>query len=279
MTKKKNSDIIEEKEEKNTKQTKKNSDNKEKSSPKKTKENNELKEKTKKTQKTKKANAVDIVQELLNSEQEITIGDSALLEQIPQEIGLLSLRENVLFNSMIMPIYETREEGIKVIEEAYNTSKFIFVTCQKNSEIAEPTFADLYTLGTVGLILRMIKLPNGHIKALVQGISRAKAFQEVIKNNYSMVKIELIDEVILNESPEIEALIRTARENSEKILQLRGMPVAEIMGILSQINDPGKIADLIASNTRLKAHEAQAMLECLNPLERLKMINSHLLKK
>lgn len=279
MTKKKE-DIIEEKnEEKKVKQTrKKSSTTKEKENKKNIKENAPKRVRTKKT-KDNLTKSIDIVQDLLNSDQEITIGDSALLEQIPQELGLLSLRENVLFNSMIMPIYETREEGIKVIEDAYNTSKFIFVTCQKNPEIAEPNFSDLHSFGTVGLILRMIKLPNGYIKALVQGVSRANAEKEVHKTDYPMVKIHLVDEIQIEESPEIEALIRTARENSEKILQLRGVPVAEIMGILSQVNEAGKISDLIASNMRLKANEAQAMLECLNPLERLKMINSHLLKE
>ena len=112
-------------------------------------------------------------------EQDEYLIDEALLEQIPEELGLLSLRENVLFNSMIMPIYETRETGIEVIEKAYNSSKFIFISAQKNSAVDTPKVSDLYEIGTVGLILRMIKMPNGHIKALIQGISRAKCLQKL----------------------------------------------------------------------------------------------------
>lgn len=215
----------------------------------------------------------------MSEEEELLIGDEALLSEIPHEIGLLSLRENVLFNSMIMPIYETREFGIEAIEKAYNTSKFIFISAQKNSGVDEPEVHDLYELGTVGLILRMIKMPNGHIKALIQGVSRAKCLGEIANAEYPQVFIELIKEQTEPVTPEVIALMRIARENSEKILQLRGVPVAEIMGILSQVDEPGKLADLIASNMRLKADEAQAMLECLNPVERLKMINKHLLKE
>lgn len=212
-------------------------------------------------------------------QEEYLINDEALLEQIPHEIGLLSLRENVLFNSMIMPIYETRETGIEVIEKAYNSSKFIFITAQKNSAVDDPKVSDLYEIGTVGLILRMIKMPNGHIKALIQGISRAKCLGEIAKSAYPQVFIELIKEKSVPVTSEVTALIRLAREYSEKILQLRGVPIAEIMSILMQVEEPGKLADLIASNMRIKAQEAQVMLECLDPVERLKIIIKHLLKE
>lgn len=210
---------------------------------------------------------------------EYLINDDALLEQIPEELGLLSLRENVLFNSMIMPIYETRETGIEVIEKAYNGSKFIFITAQKDSAHDNPKVSDLYEMGTVGLILRMIKMPNGHIKALIQGISRAKCLGEIAKADYPRVLIELIKEKNVEITPKVIALIRTAREYSEKILQLRGVPIAEIMSILMQVDEPGKLADLIASNMRIKADEAQIMLECSDPVERLQIIIKHLLKE
>lgn len=215
----------------------------------------------------------------ISEEEELFIGDEALLSEIPHELGLLSLRENVLFNSMIMPIYETRDFGIDVIEKAYNSSKFLFISAQKNSETDDPTVLDLYETGTVGLILRMIKMPNGHVKALIQGVSRAKCLGQVVNSSYPQVFIELIKEINVPVTPEIIALMRVARENSEKILQLRGVPAAEIISILTQVDEPGKLADLIASNMRLKADEAQSMLECLDPVERLKMINKHLLKE
>lgn len=215
-----------------------------------------------------------------SGEEEVLINDETLLNEIPHKIGLLSLRENVLFNSMIMPIYETRDFGIDAIERAYNESKFIFIAAQKDSSVDEPELPDLFETGTVGLILRMIKMPNGHVKALIQGISRAKCLGEVVTDNEApQVIIELLKDEECEIDAEIEALMRIARENSEKILQLRGVPVAEIMGILTQVDEPGKLADLIASNMRLKVDEAQEMLECLDPVERLKMINRHLLKE
>lgn len=244
-------------------------------------------DKPKKRGRPRKNKAVsDAVQEVAKAaaesqeeQDEFLINDEALLEQVPHQIGLLSLRENVLFNSMIMPIYETRETGIEVIENAYNSSKFIFISAQKDISIENPKVSDLYEIGTVGLILRMIKMPNGHIKALIQGINRAKCLGEVAKADYPQVFIDLIKEKNVEITPEVIALTRLAREYSEKILQLRGVPIAEIMSILMQVEEPGKLADLIASNMRIKADEAQIMLECLDPVERLQIIIKHLLKE
>lgn len=244
-------------------------------------ENFEIEDKPKKRGRPKKSAAKEtkIVDSVPTEQEEIFINEQALLNEIPHEIGLLSLRENVLFNSMIMPIYETRESGIAVIEKAYNSSKFIFITAQKDSFVDEPKINDLYAIGTVGLILRMVKLPNGHIKALIQGISRAKCLGEIAKAEYPQVFIELIKEKTADINPEVTARIRLAREYSEKILQLRGVPIAEIMAILMQVDEPGKLADLIASNMRIKADEAQVMLECLDPVERLNIVIKHLLKE
>ncbi len=244
-------------------------------------ENFEIEDKPKKRGRPKKSAAKEtkIVDSVPAEQEEIFINEQALLNEIPHEIGLLSLRENVLFNSMIMPIYETRESGIAVIEKAYNSSKFIFITAQKDSFVNEPKINDLYAIGTVGLILRMVKLPNGHIKALIQGISRAKCLGEIAKAEYPQVFIELIKEKTADINPEVTARIRLAREYSEKILQLRGVPIAEIMAILMQVDEPGKLADLIASNMRIKADEAQVMLECLDPVERLNIVIKHLLKE
>lgn len=244
-------------------------------------ENFEIEDKPKKRGRPKKNAAEETKTEhsVSTEQEEIFINEQALLNEIPHEIGLLSLRENVLFNSMIMPIYETRESGIAVIEKAYNSSKFIFITAQKDSFVDEPKINDLYAVGTVGLILRMVKLPNGHIKALIQGISRAKCLGEIAKAEYPQVLIELIKEKTADINPEITARIRLAREYSEKILQLRGVPIAEIMAILMQVDEPGKLADLIASNMRIKADEAQVMLECLDPVERLNIVIKHLLKE
>ncbi len=244
-------------------------------------ENFEIEDKPKKRGRPKKSVAKEtkIVDSVPAEQEEIFINEQALLNEIPHEIGLLSLRENVLFNSMIMPIYETRESGIAVIEKAYNSSKFIFITAQKDSFVDEPKINDLYAIGTVGLILRMVKLPNGHIKALIQGISRAKCLGEIAKAEYPQVFIELIKEKTADINPEVTARIRLAREYSEKILQLRGVPIAEIMAILMQVDEPGKLADLIASNMRIKADEAQVMLECLDPVERLNIVIKHLLKE
>jgi ATP-dependent Lon protease len=120
----------------------------------------------------------------------------------------------------------------------------------------------------------MLKLPDGRVKALVQGVAKAKIMRYLRKRSFYRVKIEKIEEQPAgNISLKVEALMRTVRENSEKILSLRGELSGDISSILESIEDPGKLADLAASNLKLKIQDSQVLLELAKPVERLKKVN------
>ena len=126
----------------------------------------------------------------------------------------------------------------------------------------------------------MLKLPDGRVKALVQGITKAKILNYVRKRNHFRVRIEVLEEKP-SDAPDlqIEALMRNVRENSEKILALRGELTGDVGTILESIEDPGKLADLVASNLRLKIDEAQQLIELTDSIERLKKVNDLLFRE
>ncbi len=198
----------------------------------------------------------------------------------PLELPLLPVRDIVVFNYMILPLFVAREKSIAAVEAALNNKRYILIVAQKDEKIDDPTPEDIYTMGTVSLIMRMLRMPDGRLKVLVQGISRARIKRYVEEKPYFKVEIEPIIEKEPEEiTTDAEAQMRTAREQSEKIITLRGMDPTEIMSVLNSVNEPGRLADLVASNLRMPVKVAQTILECTDPLERLKLVNQQLLKE
>ena len=200
---------------------------------------------------------------------------------IPMTIPLLPVRDVVIYPYMILPLFVGRNLSIKAVDEALNKDRYIFLATQKDSSIEEPTEDQIYTVGTVAMIIRMLKLPDGRVKILVQGVAKAriKAFNKEESGFYN-VDIEKIEEPEVKEiTVEIEALMRSVKEQSERILQLRGIVSPDAISILEAIDDPGRLADLVASNLRLKVEESQQVLEIFDPVERLKHVNSLLARE
>ncbi|RJP83117.1 MAG: endopeptidase La [Desulfobacteraceae bacterium] len=199
---------------------------------------------------------------------------------IPDELPLLPVRDVVIFTDMLLPLFIGREKSVIAMEAAVEHDKLLFLATQKDPTIENPDPDEIYPVGTVGRILRMLKLPDGRLKALVQGISKAKIIKYTQKKNSYRVKIELIKEQAAEIiSLESEALMRNVREQCEKILALRGEMTGEVGSILDNIEDPGKLADLVASNLRLKTEDAQVLLELTDPIQRLNKINEFLSKE
>lgn len=197
--------------------------------------------------------------------------------EIPNILPLMTLRDVVIFTDMLLPLFVGREKSIHAVEEALAKDRFLFLVTQKDPAIENPEPDDIYKVGTVCRILRMLKLPDGRLKALVQGISKAKITRYVRKKTLYRVKIETIpEEHVKDISLETEALMRNVRENCEKLLALRGELIGDVTTILENIVEPGKLADLVASNLRLKIEDAQVLLELTDPLERLKKVNEFL---
>ncbi len=199
---------------------------------------------------------------------------------IPLVLPMLPVRDVVIFTDMLLPLFVGREKSVHAVEEAIEKDKFLFLAAQKDPTNESPDPEEVFTVGTVSRILRMLKLPDGRLKALVQGVAKARIVKYVKKRISYRVKIELMDEEPVEEvSVETEALMRNVREQCEKILALRGEMVGDINTILANIEDPGKLANLVVSNLKLKIEDAQVLLEMTDPQKRLKKVNEMLSKE
>ncbi len=199
---------------------------------------------------------------------------------IPTTLPMMPVRDVVIFTDMLLPLFVGRERSVKAIEESIAKDRYLFVATQIDPGIENPGPEEIYRVGTVSRILRMLKLPDGRVKALVQGIAKARIVKYVRKRDLFRVKIEIIEEQEPSAMDlESEALMRNVREYSEKILTLRGEFTNEVGSILDSIDDPGRLADLVASNLRLKIEESQAIIEIFDPLERLKKVNDLLFRE
>jgi len=199
---------------------------------------------------------------------------------IPEKLPLLPVRDIVVFPYMVLPLFVTREKSIKSLEEALANDRLIFLVAQKNLPEDDPSMKDLYRVGTVGMIMRMLKLPDGKTKILVQGLSKASIRETLQTTPYFLVKVENIKDPFITEiTLETEALMRNVREQLERITSYGKMLSPDLMFILEGVDDPGRLADLVASNLDLTVEKAQEVLELLDPIQRLKAINEILGKE
>ncbi|MBC2710674.1 MAG: endopeptidase La [Desulfosarcina sp.] len=199
---------------------------------------------------------------------------------IPTILPMMPVRDVVIFTDMLLPLFVGREKSVNAIEESISKDRYLFVATQMDPGIENPKTEEIYQIGTVSRILRMLKLPDGRVKALVQGIAKARIVKYVRKRSVFRVKIDIIEEPEYSAVDlETEALMRNVREYSEKILTLRGEYTSEVGSILTSIEDPGRLADLVASNLRLKIDESQAIIEVIDPFERLKKVNDLLFRE
>jgi ATP-dependent Lon protease len=202
------------------------------------------------------------------------------LFSLPETLPLLPVRDIVVFPYMVLPLFVSREKSIKSLEEALSNDRLIFLVAQKNVSEEDPSMKDLYRVGTVALVMRMLKLPEGKTKILVQGISKAAIKETLQTSPYFLVKVENIKDPFITEiNLETEALMRNVREQLERIVSYGKMLSPDLMFILESVDDPGRLADLVASNLDLTVEKAQEVLEILDPIERLKALNEILGKE
>lgn len=199
---------------------------------------------------------------------------------LPQVLPVLAVRDIVVFNYMILPLFVGREKSVQAVDSALAGDRYILILTQKDETVEDPGADELYMTGTVGMIMRMLKMPDGRLKVLVQGLARAKVKRFKTSDPFHVAEIETLMEPETGPlTPEQEALIRSSREQSERILTLRGISSQDIMSVLNNVSEPGRLADLIASNLRMKVEAAQKILECHEPMKRLELVNGQLLKE
>lgn len=201
-------------------------------------------------------------------------------QDLPADMPLMPLRDIVVFPDMILPLFVGRDKSVKAIEAAVAEDGVVFLAVQKNSDEETPLPEDINDFGTVCRILRMLKLPDGRLKILVQGLRKGVVKRYIRKRGFYKVNVELREEERVDtDSIEIKALMRNVVQGAEKIMSFRGEFTPEAISILQGIEFPGKLADLIASNMHFKIEETQRMLETLNVAERLHYVNELLSKE
>lgn len=200
--------------------------------------------------------------------------------EIPEILPLLPVRDIVVFPYMILPLFVGRDASIRAIDHALNTNRMVLLITQKDLSIESPQPSDLYSVGTVCMIMRMLKLPDGRVKILVQGLSKVKVKEYIQQEPFFMVKIEkLKEEKPVEMTLENEALIRNVKDQIEKAVSLGKNIMPDVMALLESIDDPSRLADLIASNIGFKTDQAQAILEMRDPIEKLRKISEILARE
>ncbi|HEX8708405.1 MAG TPA: endopeptidase La [Pyrinomonadaceae bacterium] len=200
--------------------------------------------------------------------------------QIPGELPVLPLRDIVIYPFMIVPLFVSREKSIRAVDEALGENRMILLASQKDLDKEEPTGEDLYGIGTVAVIMRMLKLPDGRIRILVQGLARAALESVESGGEYLRAHLRVIQEVAAPErSLEVEALVRNVRASMEKAANLGKNISPEVMAIITNLDDAGRLADLSASNLELKVEDAQSVLDISDTTARLRRVNELLNKE
>ncbi len=193
--------------------------------------------------------------------------------EIPAVLPLLPVRDVVVFPYMILPLFVGRARSLKAVEEALAGDRILFLASQKEMVEENPQPEDIYTCGTAAMVMRMIKLPDGRVKILVQGLGRARIVRFLADSPCFRVEIEpLVEQPGASDPLEVEALMRTVRQQLAQLANLGQNLPTEVMVALENIEDASSLADVVASNIGLKVSRAQELFETLDPVERLRKV-------
>src|SRR5262249_51417249 len=173
---------------------------------------------------------------------------------------VLPLRDIVVFPHMIVPLFVGREKSVRALEDVMKDDKQILLVAQKNASQDDPQPSDIYSVGTVGTVLQLLKLPDGTVKVLVEGGTRAKIVRFAENPNFFQAYAEALAEP-KEEQKDLEALARSVVSQFEQYIKLNKKIPPEVLVSLNQIEDPSKLADTVASHLALKIAEKQELLE------------------
>jgi ATP-dependent Lon protease len=200
--------------------------------------------------------------------------------QVPEQLPVLPLRDVVTFPYMILPLLVSVDRAIHAVDQALAQNRMILLLTQRDPEVESPTPEAMYDVGTVGMVIRMLKMPDQGVRVLVQGIARAHVEGWTEGLAFLQARVKVLEETPLETSSlEVEALLRNVRAALEKTATLGKSISPEIMVVASNVDDPGRLADLAASNMTLKTEDAQEVLAILDPAKRLRRINELLTRE
>ncbi|MGC9023163.1 MAG: LON peptidase substrate-binding domain-containing protein, partial [Dissulfurimicrobium sp.] len=187
--------------------------------------------------------------------------------------ALIPLRDIVLFPHMVTPLFIGREKSVQAIEDAMASKQQIFLAAQKDAKIDDPKEHDIYKIGTLGTILQLLRLPDGTVKALIEGDQRAVIRRFIPNASYFMVEVEPLHHSI-NKHTETEALTRLVLSAFDEYVKLNKKIAPEVAISISSITDPARLSDTIAAHIPLKVADKQAILEQVQPEKRLERLYS-----
>jgi ATP-dependent Lon protease len=201
-------------------------------------------------------------------------------ESLPDILPVLPLKDTVIFPYIILPLSVARDKSIRAVDRALSEDRHVLVVPQRDPNLSDPGEDDLYRIGTASLIMRMLKLPDGRIRILVQGLRQVRIEYLSQTDPFLLAKVQELESTpALDTTLESEALVRSVQDGLERVVQLGKGISPEVMVIASNLTDPARLADLAASNLELKVPEAQAILEALSPLDRLARVNELLVRE
>jgi len=200
--------------------------------------------------------------------------------KVPDTMPLLPVRDVVVYPFMILPLFVGREKSVRAVDESLSRDRLILLVAQRDAEKEDPGVDEIHSVGTVAMIMRMLKMPDGRVKVLVQGLTRARVLGIERRDPYFEARIAEIHEAEgVTSAIEVEALIRSVKELVSKSVTLGKQIAPDVVVIVSNLDHPGRLADLVASHLDLKIEQAQEVLDLFDPIQRLKKIGELLSKE
>ncbi len=194
--------------------------------------------------------------------------------QIPEELPVVPLRQLIVFPYMALPLFLARERSIEAVEDALSAERCVLLVAQRDPEIEEPEADDLYSIGTVAMVMRSMRTPDGRVKILIQGLARAEieGFAKGDGPLWAQVRpLTTAPEPLW--TVEIEAMMRAVKTRVEELLGMKSLP-PEVLSVTANVQEPGRLADLVASNLKLRLGDAQEILETRDPVMRLRRVDT-----
>ena len=200
--------------------------------------------------------------------------------QIPDVLPLIPVREVAIYPMVILPLSIARETSLAAVEQALSSHRMLLMVGQRDPDQELPAAEDLYEVGTVATIMRMLKLPDGRMRILIQGVSRCRIEYFTRKEPWYEAKVQtLSNRNRPSRKLEEEALMRNVKSLLEKSASLGKTVSSEVLVIANSMDSPGRLADMVASNIDMKPEEGQVVVEQLDVFERLKYVNEILTKE
>ena len=213
--------------------------------------------------------------QLIGPEEEENMGN----EPLPEELPILPIRNTVLFPGVVIPITVGRQKSIKLVKKAYRGDRIIGVVAQKNEKIDDPGFNQIYRIGTVARIVKLLVLPDGNTTIIIQGKQRFEIVEEMADEPYLVARVKYLEEKFPDKNKkETKAILQSIKDAAYKILRLNPEIPQEAQIAIDNIDSPSFLTHFLSSNLNAEAADKQKLLETHNGLKRATLLLQYLLK-